>query len=833
MNYRIFVIAFCLLLNLQVYADPASPYICTMPQTDGTTLQVQLHGDEHYYWMTTSDGYIIDIDSLQTYRYLQPNGTSLQYSGQIAHNPSERDVMEMNFLQQYGDITIKSVRQARNSVLQTLQKQQFISAQATSSKVIGKRKILSILVEFPDKKFTKDCTAFENLWNQIGYNENNSIGSVHDFYLEASYRQLDITATVVGPILAPKNNTAYKRNRGEHNPELENLIIYAIEEVSKSIDFSTFDGDNDGFVDGVQIIFAGYGKSNNPEGLIWPFKSSLSNPITKNGKKVSTYFFSPELSTNGQIAVIGTICHELGHILGAPDFYDTDYETNGQYSATGAYDLMSSGDWNNYGKCPAHPNPYVKSYVYGWINPVTLTPTTKSYTMYSSTQHQIVYRINTQTDGEYFLLENREQVGFDEKIPSGGLVVYHIHKNMHPAARNFNNAHPLWCYIINPYATTNPTSDPSSYGTSYAPRAFPGYDNKQIFLTGTSIPSLTAWNGSSTGIDLCFIKRHGSAIQFTINPQIQGLSQLCGEETYCIGGNVPGSASISWRYSSPIKPASKLQPVLRIKDTDSDCATVQRGFELIRPIDSSLINPPINPPIQLSVAAESSAPVSVYKRPYVGNATLFVTISSAGEEYTLSKTITLPQNITPKLNINPMYRPIWVVGQEFSFTEQNCDSLPADQIKWYVRYPQATEDVVLTGRTVRIKPTTSGKLTIRIVNDCGCETKNEVTYTFSVSEQHVQLQYTNPANGSVLNVKVVNNAAANTLTAPMQAYAYDNELQVYTIELWSGTLGKISSITTSQDQVNIDIAGLPNGWYQLLLVQDGEIIETDNVLLNK
>lgn len=41
------------------------------------------------------------------------------------------------------------------------------------------------------------------------------------------------------------------------------------------------------------------------------------------------------------------------------------------------------------------------------------------------------------------------------------------------------------------------------------------------------------------------------------------------------------------------------------------------------------------------------------------------------------------------------------------------------------------------------------------------------------------------------------------------------------------------NLQISQDQVNIDIAGLPNGWYQLLLVQDGEIIETDNVLLNK
>lgn len=835
--------------SLLLFADSAYPDSIQVTQPDGTMLWIRIHGDEFYHWHSTTDGYILLKDSLQYYRYAKVVADSLIPSAIAAHNINNRSVNENQYLQsnaQNAKHFILAEQQAVGVRVRTERNSEMKLGEETTSgvkKVLnpnggvhGKRKILTILMGFSDKPFTKTAADFDKLMNQKTGAVDRNKGSVWQFYKEDSYNNLDISATVVGPYTANFKSSHYQEKEGgdRYAQTTRELVREALHRASKhGVDFSAFDGDNDGYVDCVHIIFAGYGMSNNPEGLIWPHHYQLYSAIIRNGTKAKQYIVTPELYEENQIASMGTICHELGHVFGAPDFYDTQNPDENQYYATGKFDLMCNGEWNDDGRCPSHHSAYTKCFLFGWGTPEMITATTKTYQLPSSTLSPRFYRIDTHTDGEFFLLENRSKTNFDAFIPNAGLVVYHIHKDLPTAIEDndpINSGHPLKCYIVNAAATGNPTASSASYGAHNASRAFSG---SNMFFTSTSTPSLKAWDGSSTGVNLCFIRQSGNNVEFTVNPQIQGLSQLCGEETYCIGGNVPGSASISWRYSSPIKPASKLQPVLRIKDADSDCAIVQRGFEWVRPIDSSLINPPINPPIQMSVAAESSASLSGYKRPYVGNATLFVTVSSAGEEYTLSKTITLPQNIKPSLNINPLHRPIWVVGQEFSFTEQNCGSLPADQIKWYVRYPQATEDVVLTGRTVRIKPTTSGKLTIRIVNDCGCETKNEVTYTFSVSEQHVQLQYTNPANGSVLNVKVVNNAAVNTLAAPMQTYMCDSEEKVYTIELWSGTLGKISSITTSQDQVNIDIAGLPNGWYQLLLVQDGEIIETDNVLLNK
>ncbi len=69
---------------------------------------------------------------------------------------------------------------------------------------------------------------------------------------------------------------------------------------------------------------------------------------------------------------IGVICHEFGHILGSPDFYDTNYEIVGSYDGTGQWDLMASGSWNGNGAIPPHQNGYIKTMIYNWAPLVTL-----------------------------------------------------------------------------------------------------------------------------------------------------------------------------------------------------------------------------------------------------------------------------------------------------------------------------------------------------------------------------------------------------------------------------------------------------------------------------
>ena len=842
-RHKIWLIAASLILCISnIGADSAYPDSIAITQPDGSTLWTMLHGDEFYHWRSTTDGYVIVSNEQKAMVYAQVQGDTLAPTNIMVNNVQSRNLKEKIFIAQQGKIVQQWLAMDKKRILtndSTIARMRVQRAANSSKTCVGKRKVLTILMDFKDRPFTYSASDFDAMMNQKGYSGCGSKGSVRDFYLENSYGKLDVSAVVVGPFRANLKSSRYAWNKGDNDMWTRELVreaIYAA--IGSGIKLTDFDGNRDGEVDAIHVVFAGHGLSDGaPDGLIWPHKFQITAPIVRDKVAASTYIITPELYYNKEnkeekiIAPIGTICHELGHVFGAWDFYDTDDEQGGTYYATGKYDLMCNGEWNNNGRCPAHHNPYVKSYVYGWLSPYEMGAQTKSYTMLPIKQIPLVYRVNTSTPNEFFLLENRVRSGFDSYIPNGGLVIYHIHKNMSTDIRNFNNAHPLYCYAVNAWANSNPTDNPQSYGYRDTKRAFPSDDGRKMFFTATSTPSFTAWDGTPTGVNLCFIRKVGDNIAFTVNPQIAGSNMLCNEEEYCIDGAVPATANIAWSYSSPIKAVPAL-PVLRISNTKVSCPTVERGFEFVNPIDPGVDTATTQLPGGEIIMA-AAAPPRFYKQPYVGEATLRATVSSRGDQYTITKKLTLPANIRPSLgnDANPIMRPIWTVGQEFSFTEKNCGSLPAEQIKWYVRYPKATADVVYTGRTVRLKPTQEGELTIRIVNECGCETKNEVSYTFAITQMATQLTYPNPAFGSTLDVTIIDNTTTND-TAPMSRTRSTTAGQVYTLELWSATLGRVRSVNTSATTVSIDIVGLPEGWYQLLLKQDGEILSAGNVKIN-
>ena len=809
-------------------------------------MQIQLHGDEFYHWMTTSDGYIIDTDSVHAYRYIVPQEGNWKFSDIIAHNPDERNANERQFLQQCGNSAIEKLTQERMNTIQVQrERQKVVECVPTETPPnTGTCRVLSVLVEFPDMRFTKTKTEFNALMNQVGYKINGSAGSVRDFYRECSNGKLDVVSTVIGPIMTPKASNNYRNSFEDLSTNPQKLIADILPKIDDLIDFSQFDGNNDGFVDCIHIVFAGCGQSNNPGvGLMHPFQTNFSIAGKKDGKKISSCIFTPELYQNGkdEIATIGTICHELGHILGAYDFYDLDGAQNGlgKYYATGAYDLMGGGSWNNNGKCPAHPNPYVKSYVYGWLTPRMITAQPTHYHLSPTISTPAVYRINTHRENEYFLLENRAKMGFDAKIPCGGLVVYHIHSQMKSDEQGVNNAHPLKCYALNASATTNPNINSASYGASNSKRAFPGEDGQYMFLTSTSIPRLTAWDGSSTGVNLYFIQQMGNYIDFMVNsvPPIVGSSILCKEERYNVDLPLPSGVDIQWSYSTNIQAAPIIPVVTIISDADDpSVVTVTRGYQMVSETDDTTI-PTDSIPAVFGAMPNKAGGIISYKQPYVGEVTLKATINAGGESHTLSKKLTLPANIKPRLNTDPAMRPLWEVGQTFSFTELNCGSIPEKHIKWYVQHPVAYVGQQETGRTIYVTPRTAGTIKIRVVNECGCETKNESTYSFYVREPLVQLSYANPANTNTLSVRLVVHAMTDPnreMALSEQVYElYDNpDNKEYTIELWSDILGKIKSITTTESQIGMDIAGLPDGWYQVLLTSNGEYITTGNLKIN-
>lgn len=525
----IIMIAQMLLLSLNLSAIPAYPHPVTITQPDGSKISVILKGDERTKWAQTLDGYTLMYNSQGIYEYATLDAQSnMVPSGIKAVDISERSVTTNNFLSKTSKGLFYS--KSQKSALKTLAAIYDSEAKQRAFPTTGSRKLVCILMGFKDKAFTKSQAEFNNLFNQIGFSSGTANGSVRDYYKEASYDQLDLTVTVAGPYTAANNISYYGSNDAygyDKNPAT--LVTEAVNLADADLNFANFDNDNDGTVDGVYVIFAGYGEeAGGGSDLIWSHAWAIPT-VTKDGKKISQYSCSPELRGNSgtKITAIGAICHEFGHVLGAPDFYDADYTTGGQFIGTGDWDMMASGSWNDEGDTPAQHNPFTKIYVYNWATPTTLnSPST--VTVKKAETDKSFYRIDSKTTNEYWLIENRQQVGFDVGIPGHGLLIYHVHKNVTSSAstNEINNTYPQQMYPVCASATTNPGSSSTSYGSiNSAGCSFPGSSNKTSFTDATT-PNMKSWAGTSTGKSITNIVENSSTGTVTF--------------TFMGGGSTPG-----------------------------------------------------------------------------------------------------------------------------------------------------------------------------------------------------------------------------------------------------------------------------------------------------
>ncbi len=492
-------------------AGIAYPYPVEFKQADGSIITILLKGDEKVKWAETPDGFAILFNGNGIYEYARMNKEGdMVPSGIRVKNIADRTAEEMTFLSQ----TPKSLHFSASQL--AIMKSVWNVRQAQSTSVFpttGNRKLVCILMEFQDVHFTKTKTDFENLFNQINYSAGGATGSVKDYYLETSYNQFNLTVTVAGVYRAAHNMAYYGANTGGQGTDIRprEFVTEAVIAADPDLNYADFDNDNDGTVDGVYVIYAGYNEGAGAStDAIWYHSWSIPT-INLDGKDISKYACSSELDgTSGSVITgIGGICHEFGHVLGALDFYDTDYGTNGQYNGTGHWDVMGAGNWNNNSRTPAHHNPYNKSVVYGWVTP-TMLVSGNSYTLSNSTQNSnSFYRYNTTTPNEYYLLENKQQIKFDGSDPGHGLLIYHVDGNFIAGAGNAINAGShQGMYQVCASAGGNP---PSTYGNSDGDGCpYPGTSDKHEFTDATT-PNSHSWAGNNTGLPITGITENNTA----------------------------------------------------------------------------------------------------------------------------------------------------------------------------------------------------------------------------------------------------------------------------------------------------------------------------------
>ena len=495
----VFLFAFSV---IEGYAVVAYPYPVAL-QIDGKTRYIRLYGDEYCKWAETEDGYTIVRDSCGRWCYAQAAGdTSLVASPWLIG--SEEQSLVASFLRATPKHLMPSAATKQRSHAMSAARE--ARALTASRRVVGERRVLVILMSYQDRPFTKSQEDYHRLFNEEGYADDHARGSVRDFYLAASYKQLSLQSDIYGPYAAEHDMAYYGKNgRNDSDTNPYALFVEAISHVAAETDLHAYDGDGDGFIDNVHIIFAGYGEeAGAPADAIWSHEATFYRPYEVQGLKIDHYSCAPELrgnSGNG-ISRIGPHCHEIGHALGAKDFYDTDYATGGQFLGTGKWDVMAQGSWNDDGVTPADFNPYVKAYNYGWVTPqvlppgvVTLRPSCDDVSAY--------YLLKASEYGDYYLLENRSRQGWGTDLPGEGLLLFHVHADIGNADNDINTTAPQMCYVVCASSTSKrPGRNAASYGdinSSGCP--FPGSMGKTRFGPD-STPQPFYWDGSECDIDL-------------------------------------------------------------------------------------------------------------------------------------------------------------------------------------------------------------------------------------------------------------------------------------------------------------------------------------------
>jgi M6 family metalloprotease-like protein len=520
MNTKSIVLLVLLMLACRILsAVSAYPGLVEITQPDGTKLNIYLKGDERTKWAMTEDGYTLLRNKAGVYEYAAMDEKGdMVISGIKARNISQRDLKEKSMLDKtnkslfFSDSQLSVIRQINQIYAQE-------NANAKAFPTTGSRKLICILIGYQDKPFVKTNADFNALFNTVGYNLDGASGSVKDFYLENSYGQLDLQVDVAGPYVASQNMAYYGANdQYDNDMRPRELVAEAIDLANPDVDFRNYDNDQNGAVDGVYVIYAGYGEeySGVSTDAIWAHAWYLISTKTCDGVTLSRYSCSSELRGNSgtNLCRIGVICHEFGHVLGSPDFYDTNYDTSGQYQGTGYWDLMASGSWNNSGATPAHFTGLVKVRFFNWATETVLS-VSGTITLYNAESDKYsFYRLNTTTTGEYFFIENREKQLFDTYIPGSGMIIYHVHSLM--GSSSINITHPQKMYPVSQNATMEPNSESASYGTINSSTC-PWTGTGKSEFSDTSTPSSRSWAGANTGMPIKQIFRNATAKTVTFN----------------------------------------------------------------------------------------------------------------------------------------------------------------------------------------------------------------------------------------------------------------------------------------------------------------------------
>ena len=521
-----------LLAFAPAFARPAYPGTARVQQPDGTFITIRLVGDEYLSFNTTADGYTLTRDGNGYYVYARLDADGrLAPTTFIARDSAERTPRDIDYLKSVGRRLTPRMGEEQASTMRRNRaaRAEALAQRRAASYDYSKFRGLVILVEFNDRSFLYEDYGeiMGRMINQDDYTgeERTNVssqpctGSMRDYFRDNSNGIFQPTFDIVGPVQINRSQYYPRPDRNQESANYIQLMIDAATAADDIVNFKDYDVDGDGTVDMIYFIFSGLGShvSGNDGRLLWPHQSDISfyRTVRKDGVKLGRYACSTELlgSSNWNVLDgIGTMCHEFSHVLGLPDFYDTNNSNDEDCVTPGLWSIMANGADGDYGRTPVNLSLYER-YALGFATPQVISEP-GDYAMQAIHKDNTGFRINTPVRKEFFLLENRQKVKWDHPLPGHGMLIFRVDSTNASAwfynSVNDNPKHPYY-ELVRAKGIQATAYDPFP-STGRDP--FPGFGRVTSISNTTSPANLLTWAGKECDIALKSISENNGIISF-------------------------------------------------------------------------------------------------------------------------------------------------------------------------------------------------------------------------------------------------------------------------------------------------------------------------------
>ena len=517
---RLWVVFAVALVAGSALAAPLRNIPQTMRQPDGTVVHLLASGDEYYNRLHDARGFTVVRDPVTGFIVyaqeidgrLQPTGFIVGRDDPAAAGLTPGLMPDPRTLPSPDELYPMPHRHA-----------QVRTMGLTNAPAFSSIHNLVVFISFADEPNPgfQSIPTYTNWFDSTASND----ASLKRYFLEASYGAVTIdssfyptsSGTTVVSYQDAHNRSYYKPYNAVTNPDgyqdnqrnsrewtlLQNAVNSIAAQVPPSLDLDT---NFDGYIDSVVFVVDGTAVNADWSNLLWPHRWAIDDthyPARVNGKLLGDY----NLQLDGNMSV-GVLCHEMTHLLGAPDLYRySDCSSASSLDPVGPWDLMAIDK-----DPPQHMSAYLKWRYLGFIPSIpTIGP--GSYTLNPLTSAtDNCYRIaSPNSTSQYFVVEYRKRsFPFENSVPGSGLLVYRI--DTAADGRGDQCGPPDEVYVYRPGGTLTAEGLPRQ--ANFAADTVP----PRTAINDATNPAPILSDGFPGGLSIHDIGAAGSTIGFTVDP---------------------------------------------------------------------------------------------------------------------------------------------------------------------------------------------------------------------------------------------------------------------------------------------------------------------------